>query len=1205
MKIINSIDSAITKGHWHNPGADFYNKICSNKEALKEAYLVIGENVGENVPFTRSGCKYPHHSINKNGDLVLNVAGVKAAYQRAKQMGIFSGEVKEHLMRHYKELDIYKGSQMESDKKITENFEYIESVLGIDENKYFMEWEENSSIDELSTWIDDVAHNGFDEYDEASHGKLKHDFRFAYDAKTGHKLKIVYSLDNINVDYAGHAYNPQDIKEDDNNSKELSKNDKANQEVNTNISRKGNIDHRSNGQKVIAIIDEVTNIKLPHATTISYLASSDKNDSNLGQLSISRDEINKRINSGYANISDIKVGEIDNTPSFKSTKIFKGLNALTKSMDAQLAMKSGRGVKPDDLENIYKKGNIRLPTYNNPNKKEGKAFLKDFLLDQLKEKPNEFKELVRLWNSEAYTNTSMWKWSKQTKITSKIINLMIKELINTNDGELAKKLIEYRKQLLDERFIESEYNDLTCGISIGKDIIPYIEKFCKLVNDGYNNDKRNSTIIANIAYNCGFPSHSLSISKSIEYHSTPIENNQFIFYIESSRPKFIENTILINNIDDKLKKFEECVVNISEYKKDLTNSSMFVPNGYNLENSILNYWTNSDIIIINFNESFMSEYINNYYIEDLENAKSPKELLSIMNNIEYDESIKDWKLKIPPQTWKVKKGNCHDQSLLAKWWFDKMGYICGQLFFIEMNDGESTGGNAHTLTWYQKDDKYFWFEHSWENKRGIHGPYNSIDELKEDVYREWESDDDINSHKYKRIEFFDIPKYKPGMTLGEYINSWTKDDIINESTDDNDIEKQWFITSDDGVDNCCIKVKGYNKPMRGRSSMITIKYMLDEWYIMSKKNNGGDYGVPGGGWDKDEDPMDAAIRELHEEVQCNISNVKHMGTLIEYHEDAAQWVKDHVPEKDWWYGYYSAIFVGVYAGVFKGEVEDRDKETGYSFKPLKVVIDRFPKEYQDAIIKYIDNKYYQESVFTEADENDPPELDEQSEDKPEEVKEEPKQEETPAEEPDNDDIMNDNIDEEPPELDEEPVEEPQQEEQKEEPKEEEPKKEEKPLSMPKQTDAAEKGKNGVNRKKLYIAFIEWCKEYNSKNTFGSIFDKDIFHNVYPFVPEELRYFYRLANPILCVLAGDLTFFQVSELKMINKNNPNINEMLIFAATNNDLRVFNNKDKKVYLATEENGIKLGQVLGESFDLYIQNMIKKGDILNAPLENSNEE
>lgn len=158
-------------------------------------------------------------------------------------------------------------------------------------------------------------------------------------------------------------------------------------------------------------------------------------------------------------------------------------------------------------------------------------------------------------------------------------------------------------------------------------------------------------------------------------------------------------------------------------------------------------------------------------------------------------------------------------------------------------------------------------------------------------------------------------------------------------------------------------------------------------------------------------------------------------------------------------------------------------------------------------------------------------------------------------------------------------------------------------SMPKQTDAAEADKNGVRRKKLYIAFIEWCKEYNSKNTFGSIFDKDAFKISYPFVPNEMRYFYRLANPMLCVLSGDLTFFPVAELRKLNSKNSKLTDMMIFAATPNDMRVFNNKDKKVYRGTDENGaLTLHEILGDTFDTYIQKMINQGDILNAPIEES---
>ena len=1551
MKIINSKESAINS-KWSNPGAKFYDRLSSSQEALHEAYLVVGD-AGKDVPFARSGCKYPHHSINGNGDLVLNVSGVKAAYQRAKQMGIFKGDIKSHLMRHYKELDIYKDSQMEKDIKITENFNDIETYLGIDESIYMSESADESSIEDLEVWIDNVAHNGFTRYTEASHGKLKYDFRYAYDVKTGHLLKIVYSLDNINVDYAGHAYNPKDINKAQGSP--LSNNPEANKEVEKSISKNGNIDHVSHGQIVKAIIDTITNQKLDEVDTISYMASASQ--WNVGDELLDKDEIERRLKSGYANLTHIKVGEIDNTPSFKSTKIFKGINALTKSMDGQMSMETGRGVKPDDLKDIYSKGTSRIPVYNNQNNKDAKRYLKDWIINYTNMNSDESNPVddvtrtLKYWIQGEFKDSPEGDASKNIKISIPLLNSIIKELVKSGKTKEASIITKAKINLIKDGFVESSTDNAIIGMSISHDIIPYIERLNDLiVNSRFYKHGTNNNILTNTLCDCGFPAHTIDILESMDAVSIDNGDETYMFYIESSFSNFAESKLITADIGKKINKFKESLNNDGYGKY-----SMFIPKTYNMECMVFG-GSSGDLITVDFNESFMDEYIDNYADEE----KYIQKLLTSMDEIQYDKSIREWRLKSPSQTYKRKLGNCHDQSLYALNSLRQMGLEVGQLFFIELNEGEIVGGNTHTLTWYKKNGKYYWFEHSWENYRGIHGPYNSLEELKSDVYKSWENDNDINSKKYERIEFFDKPHYEIGMTLGEYVDSWTSDEYTERVLTEEDlkaagkealisdslIEDTWFITSDDGVDNCCIKVKGYDKPMRGRSSMITLRQILGEWYIISKRNSGDDYGVPGGGWNKDEDPKDAAIRELHEEVQCNVKNVKRMGTLIEYHEDVAQWVKDHVPnENDWWYGYYSAVFVGLYDGLFEGEVEEQDKENGYDFKPLRVVNDKLPKEYQLAIHVYLaineeftegfwdviktgakkaaglakrfagflkakkslanlqrmdrpenmkarvpvtiigtdivvntshavkeivesinaftegaftakeiksiisklrkkfqceivfvnaDSVYMQQigpaaaamlerdtinkiaagkddelvsdptsiknglmgdqgefnkiilvspsllkdynlnseqdvellltheyghiltyhqltpdewidytikkqtivgigqaygmykgidedeyltevnwfyyqlkpekianeagginpqsmlkmmfgreakgslnsgldlqyivdmklpddiikmneriirtgafatskedivnatkfsidlykkiikdqgfqkmmldalnttlnfysestdimNMFTEADENDPPELDE-GEETP---AEDPKQEETP-EDPANDDIMNDTIDDEPPALDEEQP----PEEAEEEPEVEEPeKKPNKPLSMPKQTDAKEKDKNGVRRKKLYIAFIEWCKEYNSKNTFGSVFDKDIFHNVYPFVPEEMRYFYRLANPILCVLAADLTFFQVSELRSINKKNKHLDKIMIFAATPDNLRVFNKEDKQIYLATEEDGeIILGDVIGVTFDTYIQNMIKKGDILNAPLDDGKEE
>ena len=1356
MKILNSKEDAISGKSWGNPGAKFYDKICHSKEALREAYLVVGD-IEKDTPFARSGCKYPHHSLNGNGDLVLNVAGVKAAYSRAKQMGIFKGDVKVHLVRHYKELGIYKDSEMAKEDKITENFDFIENYLGIDESSYYKEEVEQSSIEELEEWIDNVAHNGFTAYTEASHGSLKYCYRIGFDKSTGEQVAVEFELKpdeivppdkNVTGTTLGQIANANGWPE------ERIKGALAKQaeSLKKNIKKIGYIDFVSKSLPVHAIFTRYGHQALNSVKLIPFLSNEVREEMN--KLWFDKDLF----------------GEDPN----QEIKFDDRCNAIMKS---------------DKFKKIIKNKNIPVETYE-VGKPGG---------------DNKYKTTKLIWKNGLFSSHAL--------------------------TPALRGKIKYGSLMPDNDYVELP-SDKGMNMFLKKQGVVKLKELKEYVAERANDLDL------------------FSITPDMEYEE-------------------MVQTLLTEQAECDKGSALNYGFNVFEYSRisDIQDLLNFMEDAYNES-----FWDELEDASLSFNIPHDQE-----------------SLLIWMDKIEYDKSIKDWRLKSPKEVKKTKLGNCHDQSLFALYMLDKFGYSCGQLFFIELNEGETVGGNTHTLTWYKEADKYYWFEHSWENYRGIHGPYSSLEELKVDVYKSWGNDNDINSKKYERIEFFDKPHYEIGMSLGEYVDSWTQDDIMKESVDefnetntDPVIEKKWFITSDDGVDNCCIKVNGYDKPMRGRSSMITLRHMLGDWYVMSKKNNGGDYGVPGGGWNKDEDPMDAAIRELHEEVQSNATKVRRMGTLIEYHEDVAQWVKDHVPNPDdWWYGYYSTIFVGIYDGVFEGEVEDRDKETGYGFKPLKVVIDQFPKEYQDAIVKYICNKYYQESVFTEkshgnlkycyrvgfdkdtleevavqfelipdkitgvgdknltasvlgkrdddninsihnkaldlvknnikkfgnidfksealpvmaifsksgnslqkvsliplfndiiteivrsyskrnpnintnelfqsenfkrdlkaklndprikqeeiyevgkvggadkykttklmwgydqmlaykftpvlrgftppgrgynqndmknyldknlnnkftgtlkeyvetvdsmmevfndhwgstackvhymgdtvmdiyekygnpdiasdmskvyldailpsatifteADENDPPELDEPAEEKPEEVKEEPKQEETPAEEPANDDIMNDFVSEEPPELDEpaeEPTEEPQQEEPKEAPKEEP--KPEKPMSMPKQTDAAEKGKNGVNRKKLYIAFIEWCKDYNSKNTFGSIFDKDIFHNVYPFVPEEMRYFYRLANPILCVLGGELTFFQVSELRVINKKNSKMNELLIFAATPNDLRVFNIKDKKVYRATEENSnIVLGDLLGETFDLYIQNMIKKGDILNAPL------
>lgn len=103
--IIDNAKEASVDGVWSNPRRKLFTPIskASNRKALlKEAYL-IGDFDTDEPEITNF--KYPHHVI-RNGKLVVHRSGLQAAFQRAAQQGIVKGEVRSHLLRHYRELGL-------------------------------------------------------------------------------------------------------------------------------------------------------------------------------------------------------------------------------------------------------------------------------------------------------------------------------------------------------------------------------------------------------------------------------------------------------------------------------------------------------------------------------------------------------------------------------------------------------------------------------------------------------------------------------------------------------------------------------------------------------------------------------------------------------------------------------------------------------------------------------------------------------------------------------------------------------------------------------------------------------------------------------------------------------------------------------------------------------------------------------------------
>lgn len=136
-------------------------------------------------------------------------------------------------------------------------------------------------------------------------------------------------------------------------------------------------------------------------------------------------------------------------------------------------------------------------------------------------------------------------------------------------------------------------------------------------------------------------------------------------------------------------------------------------------------------------------------LEVFEKIKTPEELLSFMKESiaygfvgrnskriftsekEMDEAWDEYYLQSPEEIIDSKHGVCWDMAEFEREWFVEHGYECKVFFMMFAKEG-GTNLPTHTFLAYDKDKKWYWFEHSFGDYRGIH-EYGSIEELVEDV----------------------------------------------------------------------------------------------------------------------------------------------------------------------------------------------------------------------------------------------------------------------------------------------------------------------------------------------------------------------------------------------------------------------------------------------------------------------------------------
>lgn len=242
-----------------------------------------------------------------------------------------------------------------------------------------------------------------------------------------------------------------------------------------------------------------------------------------------------------------------------------------------------------------------------------------------------------------------------------------------------------------------------------------------------------------------------------------LEDNELMSLVENKEMNFGYIICKCNLLD--------CIYMTEEYVEDIkkNNHQEYICGEYEIGRYA---WTLEDITLLEKTIKVKGQLnIWTFYDE--------YEIMEMMNDIKYgwvdEDKIKhevvdqtfanNYRLLCPHDTMKYKMGICWDQVELERYYFKAYDSI--KTYFIVHYDGKNCP--THTFLTFEKDNKYYWFEHSWEIFRGIH-EYSSRKKLLLDVRDkfikyELNNDYDISKvclHEYKK------PKYQ--LAVEEFFN---------------------------------------------------------------------------------------------------------------------------------------------------------------------------------------------------------------------------------------------------------------------------------------------------------------------------------------------------------------------------------------------------------------------------------------------------
>jgi 8-oxo-dGTP pyrophosphatase MutT (NUDIX family) len=242
-----------------------------------------------------------------------------------------------------------------------------------------------------------------------------------------------------------------------------------------------------------------------------------------------------------------------------------------------------------------------------------------------------------------------------------------------------------------------------------------------------------------------------------------------------------------------------------------------------------------------------------------------------------------------------------------------------------------------------------------------------------------EDENDIISSIIEEVEAR-LSKYK--YSLDEYCNT-----VINIDEDKVDTEpmltapaitKEYYKKSKavgpraqegDYLINSYVEVEGFDKPLRSRSEVLIIKdgnkVFCDKLQAAASRIKPDSFPYPGGSWEQGEDHGKTAQREAQEEARINTTNLRYAGNYVIKMKHPEPWCALHLPKSEWWYGYYTEVYVADYSGEFKGNVplvDQDDLGDKGKFVPIKDIYHKLRPVQKHGIDAFVYKKSVKEDV---------------------------------------------------------------------------------------------------------------------------------------------------------------------------------------------------------------------------------------------------